>query len=497
MNALATLLIALTVAYLPVLGKAIINHQKLRSIPTVGPSGFLTSYIGAFRFLRHAKEVVQEGYDKYRGSVFKVPMMTKWMIVVSGPALVEDIRCASADVFSMQQAIRETLHTDLTVDPDIHDDLSHVDVVKHPLTRNIAAKLADVQDEIAAAFADHIPVQDTEWTKLNAFSTIQDIICRASNRMLVGLPLCRDPDYLSPNKHFAFNISKASRIINMFPFFLRSTVARLLPSVRRDIERGTKHLGPLIQQRIQQDAENGKDWSHRPNDVISWLLDVTDGQQRSLRNLAIRVLFINFASIDSTTTNFTFVLYELATRPEYVQPMREEVEAIVREEGWSKESISKLHKLDSFIKEAMRLSPFGSFGMMRKALKDFKLSDGTVVPAGSLLTIPLLAMHTDANTYPDPDTFDGFRFDKLREQEADNAKHQLVSLDSSYFAFGHGRHACPGRFFVAYELKMMLAHVLLNYDVKMANGNGRPANWWFGYNCLPDLSAQVLFRKRV
>ena len=31
----------------------------------------------------------------------------------------------------------------------------------HPLTRNIAAKLADVQDEIATAFADYIPVQDT------------------------------------------------------------------------------------------------------------------------------------------------------------------------------------------------------------------------------------------------------------------------------------------------------------------------------------------------
>jgi len=85
----------------------------------------------------------------------------------------------------------------------------------------------------------------------------------------------------------------------------------------------------------------------------------------------------------------------------------------------------------------------------------------------------------------------------MRKREGDQAKHQLVSLDSSYFAFGHGRHACPGRFFVAYELKMMLAHVLLNYDVKMANGNGRPANWWVGYNCLPDLSAEVLFRKRI
>ncbi len=37
--------------------------------------------------------------------------------------------------------------------------------------------------------------------------------------------------------------------------------------------------------------------------------------------------------------------------------MRKEVEAVIQEEGWSKASVSKLRKLDSFIKESLRLSP--------------------------------------------------------------------------------------------------------------------------------------------
>ena len=54
----------------------------------------------------------------------------------------------------------------------------------------------------------------------------------------------------------------------------------------------------------------------------------------------------------------------------------------------------------------------------------------------------------------------------------------------------------PGRFFVANELKAMLAHVLLNYDIKMADGRGRPENWQFGIYTGPDMKAKILFRKR-
>ncbi|KAF9528913.1 hypothetical protein CPB83DRAFT_853417 [Crepidotus variabilis] len=39
-----------------------------------------------------------------------------------------------------------------------------------------------------------------------------------------------------------------------------------------------------------------------------------------------------------------------------------------------------------------------------------------------------------------------------------------TGLDS--LAFGHGRHVCPGRYFAASELKLMMAHIVMNYDVR-------------------------------
>jgi hypothetical protein len=55
----------------------------------------------------------------------------------------------------------------------------------------------------------------------------------------------------------------------------------------------------------------------------------------------------------------------------------------------------------------------------------------------------------------------------------------------------------PGRFFAASEIKMLLAYVLLNYDVKLAGSRGHPADWWFGFHSMPDPTVEVMFRRRT
>lgn len=44
----------------------------------------------------------------------------------------------------------------------------------------------------------------------------------------------------------------------------------------------------------------------------------------------------------------------LATNPRYIQSLREEVESIIGEEGWTKGSLTKMRRVDSFLKEAQR-----------------------------------------------------------------------------------------------------------------------------------------------
>lgn len=85
----------------------------------------------------------------------------------------------------------------------------------------------------------------------------------------------------------------------------------------------------------------------------------------------------------------------------------------------------------------------------------------------------------DPEVYPDPTRFDPWRSYRLREAEKlkgaqrahVGAANQLVTVSPTALNFGYGRHACPGRFFAANEIKMMLGRIVLNYDVKNVDGS--------------------------
>lgn len=50
------------------------------------------------------------------------------------------------------------------------------------------------------------------------------------------------------------------------------------------------------------------------------------------------------------------VLLDLATHTEYISPLREEIEETIAQHGWSKASMAKMRKVDSFVKEVNRLT---------------------------------------------------------------------------------------------------------------------------------------------
>ena len=52
--------------------------------------------------------------------------------------------------------------------------------------------------------------------------------------------------------------------------------------------------------------------------------------------------------------SLTHALFDLAAHPEYIQPLREEIERVVADEGWTKSAFTHMWKLDSFLKESHR-----------------------------------------------------------------------------------------------------------------------------------------------
>lgn len=55
----------------------------------------------------------------------------------------------------------------------------------------------------------------------------------------------------------------------------------------------------------------------------------------------------------------------------------------------------------------------------------------------------------------------------------------------------------PGRYFAANELKTMMVHLVLNYDMKLEDAAaGRPKNLEFEGSVLPNQTASIMLRKR-
>jgi hypothetical protein len=79
-----------------------------------------------------------------------------------------------------------------------------------------------------------------------------------------------------------------------------------------------------------------------------------DLQRKSPAALACSV-----GSLTFTTQTCTRVLYRLLASPEYIEPLRREVEAVIAEEGWTKAGMDKMHKIDSFLRETQRFDALG------------------------------------------------------------------------------------------------------------------------------------------
>jgi len=111
----------------------------------------------------------------------------------------------------------------------------------------------------------------------------------------------------------------------------------------------------------------------------------------------------------------------------------------------------KMRKLDSFLKESMRMHPFGesnsvvdfliSVGGPRQAMKPYTFSDGTTIPKDVIMVSPMAAILRDESVYENPHVFNGYRFSNLREHQGESAKHHSSNTDLDFLPFGHGHHA--------------------------------------------------------
>lgn len=186
--------------------------------------------------------------------------------------------------------------------------------------------------------------------------------------------------------------------------------------------------------------------------------------------------------------------YDLVALPEFAHELREEAQQALDDNGgiFTSNALQSMKKMDSFLKETLRLYPatMGRFSVtrtlgkanldiasfQRKVLKPFALPNGQLIPQGVTIEVPAVGVNADSEVFERAEDFDPLRFYNLREQAKQRgsvegaAQNQFVSVSQNSLTFGYGRHACPGRFFAANEIKMILANAIMGWEFKMVEG---------------------------
>lgn len=203
--------------------------------------------------------------------------------------------------------------------------------------------------------------ETTEWQSVKLFDLFSNIITRVSSRVFVGKTICRNQQWTEASIQYTLDAFIGSAKLKQWSLPFRPFVALFLPETRRLRKfhaLAQKLLVPTIRERyrLQQDPSYKK-----PTDMIQWIMDQSDKETvtPSPEVQAELQMLIGMAGIHTTTLTATHALLDLASKPEYLQPLRDEASAITQNANGrpQKKDLANLPLMDSFLKESQRLSP--------------------------------------------------------------------------------------------------------------------------------------------
>ncbi|CAI6099037.1 unnamed protein product [Clonostachys chloroleuca] len=395
----------------------------------------------------------------------------------------------------------------------------HLDVLRNQITRNLGILTKGLAAELDRGLKTWWGT-DSQWKNIRAFDSCLKIVGAAANSVIFGPSLCRNHRFIYLLSVHAIILFIGGTLINVSPRLLKPIVGfPIKVASRYYYNQILKLCLPLVQDRLNKTVawRDGlaDEWSP-PSDGLQWMIEEaftkTDPTELDVKRLSERLIFLNDVSMHTSAFTLQSLLQRLAAsdpRDEYIETLRNEARTVLSKFNgeWTREGVQNLVLLDSTIRESIRLSPFVIFGLPRTVVDP----NGVLVkahgseytlPFGGSIALPIEDTHYDEQVYPNAKTFQPFRFvhlddgvTPLKSMGTLRLTKTAVTLDEHFYGFGYGKHGCPGRFFVVHEIKLIMANILLNYDIKHIQSPTEPFNiMWLK---LPINDPILQIRRRV
>ncbi|KAI1778088.1 cytochrome P450 [Hypoxylon cercidicola] len=483
------------------------------SLPIIGVD--FTQYLpwtrASVRSITSSNDTASRGYRevcKKDEKPFLMPSFGIGSIVVLNPSSFDILNKSENDVmaFPAQMEVMQPRYMmgDRTL--SLFKNAIQFDVVRRHMTKDVSFFTPNTADELANVFKHSLKLEQDDWRVLTIWDTCLKIIGRTANRTFIGLPLCRNETLLEQSTLYAKTVFQGATLITALPPLLRPLLGPIIGlTAKKYASNCMRILEPYVKDRLILHQEKDK----IPNDALQWMIEESvkgHSGEASARTIAHRLLILQMVSTYTTTyalVNIIINIYGSDSRADILAGLRSECDRVAEAHHGltTKEAINQLYRVDSAVRESLRVSPFAVIAPLRMTALDKVLDlDGVSLPPGTRLGVPFQAVHHDERFYEKPLEYDAFRFSRefegLHDYKLRAAQQQLaVNTSESFLTFGYGRHVCPGRWYTAQTLKQALAYIVQNHDVELV---GKPAQSKSMLNTiLPPFGSTMRIRRRM
>ncbi|KAJ8130743.1 hypothetical protein O1611_g2885 [Lasiodiplodia mahajangana] len=463
------------------------SSRKLPSINRGKPFGFIIKN-GSERFRQDAKGLLQLGM---KGSkAFYIDTDNGPRLILAG-SYAHEIR--NSPYLDLGRALEEELNGHLPGFEAYRHDCFPPEV-GGTLTLTIQRIMKDVHDIDILSVLDTFWTTNSEWHRFSLTPMIFDIAAQLTVKTRSGEELSENPEWRRVTINFPLDARIAASALGKWPRLLRPVINWFLSpckQVRANVQKARTICTPVIEARLAKKNEAISKGESPPtyHDMMFWHEERANGKPF---DAVLLQLLLGEAMIHTIGDLLSQTIFNICQHPQLIVQLRTEISSVISKEGLKTDSLYNLHLLDSVVKESQRLKPVSLTSMKRYASRTIKLSDGTVIPKGTIIGVDLGAMLDESN-YTNPLEFQPDRFLKRRQIPGQERSAQLSGITLDHMGFGYGRHACPGRHYAAALVKFTLCHMLLKYDLRLVE---EPVVYASGFNLVADPWAEIEIRRR-
>ncbi|KAH6760234.1 cytochrome P450 [Perilla frutescens var. frutescens] len=403
--------------------------------PTPFPSLPLLGHLHLLKFPLHR---TFNKFSQKLGPIFSLRLGTRFMVVVSSPAVVEecftknDVVLADRPRFIIGEYIGYNYTTLIGANyGDYWRDLRRLMTVEIFSLARLNTFQSIRHDEISLMLEKLYKKSWQGFARVEIRPLLSELTFNNIMRMVAGKRYFGVDEVTEEAKEFreliaeAFSYGAASNPADFFPLVrwfdyksIEMNLARI--SAKMDVSL----QGLLDEQRRNKDG----------NTMINHLLHLKESEPDHYTDEIIKgiIMVMLLGGTDTSSVSVEWTMSALLNNSEKLEKARAEIDNIVGCDRLVNESdLPKLPYLGNVINESFRLFPAAPLLVPHEASADCKIG-GYDVPRGTILMVNSWAIHRDPMIWDDPESFKPERF-----QDGEIGPPKMLP-------FGMGRRSCPG-----------------------------------------------------